>query len=219
MIACYHCIFAVPFAGLGWKRPEHQPPESWRAVIKRRLLPPTIALQLQWWGSGCGQPDSKSDITGDYSVDAVLQVHNDAPVELLLGTDLQPHLGFTFMQLNGSQPPLDLLQMQEKTPEGTGLAPTRRYRLLVAGDSSAGPSLQTRPCSGQGGPWKPDPLFEPNKHLSAQGVTMTDGAVSPGLDRSLTLIVENEGFPVWLQVGQVLGKLEHANLVEWPDTP
>ena len=217
---------------LAGKRPEHQSVESWKEEVKRRLLPPTISLRSYSGGALDVVSQIQSRISrGDYSVDAVLQVQNDAPVELLLGTDLQPHLGFTFMQLNGSQPPLDLLQIQETTPEdaqasahqeaSAGTTPPI-VRLLQATRVPARHSKLVR-AHVRGPIRNQSPsliLFEPSKELSAQGVTMTDGAVSPRVDQSLTLVVENEGFqPVWLNVGQVLGMLEHADLVEWEDLP
>ena len=208
---------------LAGKRPEHQSVESWREEVKRRLLPPTISLRSYSGGALDVVSQIQSRISrGDYSVDAVLQVQNDAPVELLLGTDLQPHLGFTFMQLNGSQPPLDLLQIQETTPEASAGTTPPIVRLLQATRVPARHSKLVR-AHVRGPIRNQSPsliLFEPSKELSAQGVTMTDGAVSPRVDQSLTLVVENEGFqPVWLKVGQVLGTLEHADLVEWEDLP
>ena len=80
---------------------------------------------------------------------AVVQVQKDAPVKLLLGTDLQPSLGFSLIQSNGSVA-VDLLQKGEWTrkkatnpipkvnpsppadPVGDQVVPTHTVRLLQA---------------------------------------------------------------------------------------
>ena len=55
-------------------------------------------------------------------------------------------------------------------------------------------------------------LFEPDNSLDAEGLSM---AVELEADETLTLLVENESCqPIWLQKGQVLGKLEPVCLVE-----
>ena len=66
-------------------------------------------------------------------------------------------------------------------------------------------------------------LFEPDSDLNQQGLCMTEAATEPRSDQSVTLIIENESTqPVWLKKGQVLGRVEPASLVDWPeesDTP
>ena len=37
---------------------------------------------------------------GPYSHETLIQVQRHGPVPLLIGTDLQPHLGFLFLQMN-----------------------------------------------------------------------------------------------------------------------
>ena len=55
-------------------------------------------------------------------------------------------------------------------------------------------------------------LFEPDNSLDAEGLSM---AVELEAYETLTLLVENESCqPIWLQKGQVLGKLEPVCLVE-----
>ena len=109
------------------------------------------------------------------------------------------------MKLNGSQPPLDLLQIQETTTEDAQASAHQEasagtippiVRLLQATRVPARHSKLVRahvrgPIRNQSPSLT---LFEPSKELSAQGATMTNGTVSPRVDQSLTLIVKNEGF-------------------------
>ena len=95
------------------RKPEQQSPDEWKAEVKKRLKPPTMSLR----NYGGGELNIVSEIQckvshGSYSKEAVLQVQNNAPVNVLLGTDLQPHLGFALIQLNGSQPHVNLLPLQ-----------------------------------------------------------------------------------------------------------
>ena len=46
-----------------------------------------------------------------YGNEVVQQVQNNAPVKLLFGTDLQPHLGFALLLLNGPDH-INLLPLQ-----------------------------------------------------------------------------------------------------------
>ena len=51
---------------------------------------------------------------------ALVQVRKDAPVELLLGTDTLPQLGFTLLEMDLGETGVDLLQKQtwKKQPRG-----------------------------------------------------------------------------------------------------
>ena len=84
---------------LAKQRSSDQTPEQWKEPIKKRLEPSVLKLQSY----GGGQLDLIRQIRltlsrGQYKVHAVLQVQKDAPVGLLLRTDLLPHLGFAFLE-------------------------------------------------------------------------------------------------------------------------
>ena len=57
---------------------------------------------------------------GDYSTETVIKVQKDAPVDMLLGTDLQHLLGFALMQLNDSEPKVNLLPLQDSATVNKG---------------------------------------------------------------------------------------------------
>ena len=232
----------------------------------QRLSPPSLNLQSY----GGGELDLVSEIRcrvsrGSYSTEAVLQVQKGAPVKVLLGTDLQPHLGFMFIQLNGEDCGVNLLPLENSTDRGVvtlevGVPTTANEtdQSVIAGDpcqpmtvgesegsatvresegsatvsSSATvcllhatrvPSRHSKLVRAQirsSQEVKSLALFEPAGTLSEKGLSMTDAAVEPRPDQSLTLLVENESCqPVWLKKGQVLGQVEPAHLVEWPVEP
>ena len=93
------------------QRPKSQSPDDWRAAVEKRLEPSTVTLQnygVQRLGIvrqikvGIARPGC--------SVEAVIQVHQDAPTNLLIGTDLLPQLGFTFLQTEFEGEDVDLLR-------------------------------------------------------------------------------------------------------------
>lgn len=104
---------------LAKQRPESQSPEDWKAAVEKCLEPSKISLH-DYGGQRLGivrQVKVRIARPG-CAVEAVVQVQNRAPIDLLIGTDLLPQLGFIFLQteLNGED--LDLLQLGEKrTPE------------------------------------------------------------------------------------------------------
>ncbi len=83
---------------LAKNRPESQQLEDWKQGVKARLEPPTITLR----NHGGGRINIVSQMRvqlwkGGHSVERVVQVQKGAQVNLLIGTDLQPALGFLFL--------------------------------------------------------------------------------------------------------------------------
>lgn len=235
---------------LAGKKRENQTPEEWKAEAKQRLKPPTISLR----DYGGGELDIVSQIRcrisrRSYTVDGVVHVQKDAPIDLLLGTDLQPYLGFILMECNELVQPANLLPLQspdglpsagtvketvakEPTNVCTGLRrstiPAETTKKVVVKESSATvcvmnatrvPGRHAKVVQAQTESTFESPslvLFEPGSGLDGIGVSMTDAVIAPGGGESVTLLVENEGHqPVWLEKGQVLGKVEPATLVEF----
>ncbi len=80
---------------LAKNRPESQQLEDWKQGVK---APPMITLRN--YGGGRINIVSQMRVQlskGDHSVERVVQVQKGAPVNLLIGTDLQPALGFFFL--------------------------------------------------------------------------------------------------------------------------
>ena len=172
-------------------------------------------------------------------LETTLQVQKDAPVDVLLGTDLLRRLGFSLVCTGGDGSSTDLLQpTREDTlpidgehpasstqpedrprrpaqkpkeemnhPEVTvhliqeAHLPARHSRLIRAHHNASEASLQT--C-----------LFEPElAALQKKGLSMADALVEPG--DPMVLVVTNQGTePVQLEVGDVLGRLQPAVVVE-----
>ena len=218
---------------LAQKKSGQQTPEAWKTEVKKRLKPPTVTLRsygggvLDVVGQICCQVSR-----GSYKTDAVIQVQNGAPVDLLIGTDLQPHLGFAFLQLNDSEPHTNLLSLQGskatsqvKLPEepDSGTETSATVRLLNATRLPGRHSKLVRAKVDRGVETQSVALFEPGV-LDEKGLRMADAAVETRSGHHITLIIENESLePVWLKKGQVLGTVRPASLVSWsevePDTP
>ena len=82
-------------------RPEGQKREEWKDSVRARLKAPTLTLRD--YGGGelnvVGQTICRLG-RGSYSHDTVVHVQKAAPVDLLLGTDVQSNLGILLLALN-----------------------------------------------------------------------------------------------------------------------
>ena len=173
-----------------------------------------------------------------FSIEMVLQIQKGAPVELLLGTDVLPQLGFSLTQCGADRSnPTDLLHTQPHTTPND--ANTNQQETRGPAEGGAIPSLQTADTAPpavvklmqatrlparhskmvrikiEGACADGTCLFEPElQSLGERGLSMVDAVVGVGDGDGLTMVVTNQGTsPVRLEVGEVLGELQPASVV------
>ena len=84
--------------------------EEWERAVKQWLQQPTTALRSYGGGESNIVSQVKCCVSRDnFIVETVLQVQKQAPVDLLLGTDILSHLEFTFSRLEKVGKSTDLL--------------------------------------------------------------------------------------------------------------
>ena len=226
------------------RRTQEQTPADWRKAIKQRLHPTTNSLRSY----GGSELQIVSQVRcriawQDRVIDTVLQVQKAAPVDLLLGTDVLPLLGFTLVQV-GPQASEDLLSCSPLHLETSGnRIPAQEAAALPNRKPTSDLVLPTQTAS-QGAvrsalvrliqatklPGRHSRLiqanvqdteiagttllFEPDKEvLGAKGVSVADAVVAPG--KTVTLLVSNFGCePVQLEDGETLGQLEPATVAD-----
>ena len=116
----------VTIASLEWllgalakQRPTNQVPEAWEKEVRARLEEPSVRLQ-----SYGGTPlNVVSQIRchisrGQYSAQILVQLQRGVPIPLLIGTDVQPVLGYALLQRSPDGIAVDLLQGCEAHAEG-----------------------------------------------------------------------------------------------------
>ena len=106
---------------LAAKKPKEQTPEQWKNEMRQKLKPSTLSLQN--YGGGRLELIRQTSIIltrNGHTTCAIVQIQKDAPVELLLGTDTLPQLGFALLEMDLSETGVDLLQKQtwKKQPRG-----------------------------------------------------------------------------------------------------
>ena len=82
---------------------------EWKMAASDRLEPSTVTLKSYTGGelNPIGQLQVQlTTYTISHVVDTVVQVQKDAPVDLLLGRDVHPALGFLLIQCDGMGPPV-----------------------------------------------------------------------------------------------------------------
>ena len=99
------------------EKTEQQTPAEWRRETFKKFSPPSVLLRA--YSGHKLNIMAQVNLTlshGSRTVDAVVLVQEGAPYNLLLGTDLQPKLGFTVMAEMGSKF-TDLLTGEECLPQ------------------------------------------------------------------------------------------------------
>ena len=221
---------------LARKRPEGQCPEEWKESVKARLESPTITLRNYGGGELNIVIQMKAQLSrGSRSSLMVVQVQKGAPIDLLIGTDVQTQLGFLFLDscpdgpavdlLNGKVwsvselqtpsviPQLEKLTPPTETPQGIS-SECPVVRLINATRLPARHSKLVR-AHVTGLREQSHTLFEPAKEtLEQQGVLMEVGVTEPDGGGFITLAIQNHSFgPVCLKKGQILGQMQQATLL------
>ena len=196
---------------LAENRPKEQTPAEWELAVKRRLKPPRITLG-SYGGGGLDMVGQLSATlqSGPRSKTAVILVQKAAPEDLLLGTDLQPYLGF---QRRVEGPAVELLPQPAKSVgakwNSTKNPPSPVVRLLQA--------MRLPPCHSrviyarvdtptQGEVSMLTPICESWHEV---GWVVEEGLVEVESDGTTTLVLRNPGdLALHLGEGDVLAKLQ-----------
>ena len=239
-------IVSLEFAlqALADQRRPDQSPSDWELEMTQKLQQPAIRLHSY----GGEQLNIVRQLTatiqsGMYSKTAVVLVQSNAPTDLLLGTDCQPHLGFQLLQTSSEGPAVDLLlekprHCEQDVREDGGLGDGR----AVGGaedqeaespeDKSEGPRkhvavrlLQAMRLPAQHARMVrarvEEPLretlriFEPSDILLQEtGLMIEEGVVETDRDHLITLVVQNQSpSTVHLPEERVLGELQVATVL------
>ncbi len=230
---------------LAKQRGERQTPAEWETAVRERLDPPAVTLQ----NYGGDELSIVRQITAsisreNHTCQATVLVQKDAPLDLLLGTDLQSLLGFLFLQTEKDGVAVDLLQT--KAWEVKPVGPTESLRdsptvgnLLVeasrerSGENMPAPAMVrlikvVRLPARHGKlvkahvgdfPKNTTAIFESSSSLlGEEGVTIEDAATQLDDDHCVTLVVHNNSLePVHLNEGEVIGSLQAVTLL--PTSP
>ena len=106
-IVSLNCLIKL----LDKKRRPDQSPAEWRKSVEQRMVPPSMSLFC--YGGGKLNLVKQMEVTlsrAGYTSTAIVQIQSGAPVDLLLGTDQLPYLGFGMTACNADGSTQDLLQ-------------------------------------------------------------------------------------------------------------
>ena len=202
---------------LAKQRPKSQSPDDWRAAVEKRLEPSTVTLQ-NYGGQRLGivQQIKVGIARPGCSVEAVIQVHQDAPTHLLIGTDLLPQLGFIFLQTEIEGEDVDLLWGEQSRtmradPVPGGVAPSPPTSepeelpnqtqpthppgevCLIQATRLPARHMKTVRGKVRGFTEKSLALFEPEvESLQEKGLSMSEATTQPDGDSCVTLIIQND---------------------------
>ena len=196
------------------KKAPDQSPAEWGKEVRKRFLPVTMSLRSY---GGTELPVLARVVCllkkGELSTTRQLQVQKGAPVDLLLGTDSLPHLGFSLTEKQ-DQTERDILQddpvtAPETTPVSTEVKLIRPARLPAGYSKVVHVEAMDPEMTGE------TYLFEPAvQKLERKGLTMADALVGIEREKQATLVVANTGVePVLLEEGDVVGSLQPCTLL------
>ena len=215
---------------LAQQRTKDQTPAEWEEAVKLRLSPPTLTLQ-NYGGDELSIVRQLTAVISreDHSCEATVLVQKNAPLDLLLGTDLQAQLGFLFLKTETDGTAIDLLGKErwEVTPteqqRDDGLPTelpeqTAVVRLVTAVRLPARHVKCVRA--------RVDDFHEPGSAffesegelLREKGLVLEDAVIEPDARHCVTLMVHNNSLqPVHLDEGEVLGSLQAATVMPMPN--
>ena len=207
---------------LATRKGEFSSPQEWRETMIAQFQTP--AVMLKSYSGDALNVVAQLPMTlgqGDQEVSSIVLIQKGAPHDLLIGTDLQPALGFVLtVRKSGSQETV-LLGSRKHDPlqsgdtEGSRKSPesdTVVVKLLTATKVPAGHRKLVR-AKVDG--WFPDSLALFTPVTKNSELKIADSAVQADDKGCLKLIVENSGCcHMELEEGMRLGTLEEAEQVD-----
>ena len=169
---------------------------------------------------------------GDHTCRATVLVQKNAPLDLLVGTDLLCSLGFRFLQIGEGDRAMDLLQEAEwnvipntsggksnhSDPPVPGDEPYSKEKTVEVQHLTA---IRLRARHGRPIHAKVDDVMVEwtiANNLGEEGVVIEDAAVKLGADSCVTLVIHSHTLEmVHLPAGNVIGWLQSAELLPVPD--
>ena len=212
---------------LATRKGEFNSPQEWRERMMEQFQEP--AVMLKSYSGDALNVVAQLPMTlgqGDQKVSSVVLIQKGAPHDLLIGTDLQPALGFVLtVRKSGNQETvllggrkLDSLQSGETEGSSKSLeSDTVVVKLLTATKLPAGHRKLVR-AKVDG--WFPDSLALFTPMTESSELKIADSAVQADDKGCLKLIVENSGCcHMELEEGMRLGTLEEAEQVDTWEEP
>ena len=221
---------------LAKQRPASQTVAELQVAVKARLQPPSVTLQ-SYGGKELNIVRQMSAVVsrGDHFCEATILVQKSAPLDFLIGTDLQSKLGFFFLQSSAEEAVTDLLQKKMWK-----LSPVESKDEWVAADLPFPPESsneEERPTAVvrriraarlparhvkyvrahvNNGDIKGVALFESEENvLRSKGLLIETAATQPDTNNCVTLAVQNHSLEtVCLERGYILGSLYPATVIE-----
>lgn len=206
---------------LAKQRQKDRSPAAWRAMVEQRLESPTVTLQNYTELPILRQIKVNISKPGFTAIAGLVQVQNEAPTKLLIGTDLLPQLGLLFIQTKQDGEDVDLLNKKPKleAEQDTQLnLPSREADQMSALEKSEHKSQEGNVRLFQAIEkllraqveqqiTAPLVLFEPEDALRGENrLAIAEAVTQPDNDSRVTLIILNEGIEsARLKKRQVLG--------------
>ena len=193
------------------KRLPNQSPLDWGKSVRERLQPTTVSLRSYGGDELTIVSQVKCHLArGCHSLEPVLQVQRGAPVNLQLGTDVLPLLGFSLVQDERGGRSTNLLEDADK--DVSSVAPPAEVKLIQATRLPARHRKLIRvEIDGQ----IVTSLFEPElQALGQRGIAMAIAVMGIGVGKRMTLVISNQGTAVQLEEGVILGKLQPVTLLD-----
>ncbi len=201
------------------QKPDDQSREEWEEYFKKTVQAPDVVLQS--YGGNRIFTVGQTEVTiqhGQHSIRAVVQVQRNAPVPVLIGTNLQSALGFRFLQTDKDGSAIDLLKNEsvQLQPEGKSTAVCLVRPVHIPGSHERLVEVSANMI-----PENKDILFESARDdLARQGLSIEDGIIMKGGDNSFVVAVRNySAMPIDLGIDQVIGNLVPDTHVEEPEEP
>ena len=208
---------------LALRKGDFNSPQEWKKTMMARFQFKSPTVMLKSYSGDILNIVAQLPVTltqGSHEVSSVVLIQQNAPVSLLIGTDLQPALGFRLtVQKSGNQETVLLGEDggERSTAESLQESNTAVVKLLTATKVPAGHRKLVK-ARADGKLLEGLTLFTP-KVVDSE-LRIADAAVQTDKEGCLKLIIENSGLShLQLEEGMRLGTLENVEQVDtWEES-
>ena len=212
---------------LAKQRKPEESPQQWRMRVEKRLQEPPGALLRSFGGETLNMvcQVTVNIVRGDYDITAKVQVQKGAPVQFLLGSDLLPRLGFSFLESQTDDTAVDHFHHDQwkkqplPTPPQQELPVSDKVGTVRPLTATRLPPRHTKIVRAhvEGVDRQSISLLTPEAKWESKGLQMEEALLEPDGELCVSVPIQNPTCePLCISSGDILGQIQPVAIVPEP---